>query len=109
MKRVGGEAKARQSDVHLTWACARDLGMPRGAFTVWRRDRGDERCSKPERVTDWPSGSGSRVLGWADVAAVVRVTYTPVDPAAPSGLFVYRTEGSVDSIVGAEVLSLIHI
>ncbi len=103
MKRVGSEVKARQSDVHLTWACARDLGMPRGAFTVWRRDRGDERFSKPERVTDWPSGSGSRVLGWADVAAVVRVTYTPVDPAASSGLFVYRTEGSVDSIVGAEV------
>ncbi len=28
-------------DIHLTWACAKELGVPRGPFTVWTRPRSD--------------------------------------------------------------------
>ena len=102
LERVGAQVKQRQSDLHLWWACAHDLGMPREPFTVWRRDRGDEQLRPPLQFTEQQDISGGRLLKWFDEAAVVRVTYRPLNSGAPSGVFLYRTERSHESLVGAE-------
>ena len=31
----------QMGDIRLTWACAKELGVPRGPFTVWTRPRSD--------------------------------------------------------------------
>ena len=103
LHRVGEQVKAREGDVHLTWACAKTLGMPRGPFQVWRRDRGDTLWRKPTHLSRWPAADGGQLLAWGQEAAAVRVTYRPLDPAAPSGLVVYRTAAGVVDTVGADI------
>ena len=102
--RVMDQVKRRAGDVHLTWACAPKLGMPRGPFQVWRRGRSVEPWQDVRELVVVPESSGRAVrLGWGVEAAVIRVTYRPVDPTGPSGLFVYRTGGGVVDTVGAEI------
>ena len=103
LHRVGEQVKAREGDVHLTWACAKTLGMPRGPFQVWRRDRGDTLWRNPTHLSRWPAADGGQLLAWGQEAAAVRVTYRPLDPAAPSGLVVYRTAAGVVDTVGADI------
>jgi len=103
LHQVSDQVKAREGDIHLTWACAKTLGMPRGPFQVWRRDRVDDRWRKPTQLSVWPAVGGGELLVWGEEAAAVQVTYRPLDPAAESGLSVYRTAAGIVDTVGAAV------
>lgn len=92
-------ARGRSLDIHLWWACARDLGVPLGPFLVWTRPSKDrvEGVDVRQRFT----GDGLR-LTWGGVeAGCVEVSFAQGDPSRPSALFLYRTGGSLWEAVGA--------
>jgi hypothetical protein len=89
----------RSQDVHVWWACSRTLGVPRGPFTVWTRPARDVLRKAKTSVTGQSDGTW---ITWGGIeAAAVEVTFTQVDPTAPSAVFGYRTGGSLWDAVGA--------
>ena len=93
-------AKLRSGDVHVTWACNRLLGVPRGAFTVWTRLGADDEL---ERADLRPEADADGVLvTWGSTeAAVVEVTYQPIDVSRSSRVQLHRTAGSLSDLVAA--------
>lgn len=87
-------------DIHLTWACSADLGVPRGPFTVWTRERREDKLEKVDVALNW-RGQGIG-LWWGGVeASCVDVVCDVVDPAKPVGLFLLRTAPNVNDTVAA--------
>ena len=93
-------AKLRSGDVHVTWACNRLLGVPRGAFTLWARLGADDEL---ERADLRPEADADGVLvTWGSTeAAVVEVTYQPIDVTRSSRVQLHRTAGALSDLVAA--------
>ena len=90
--------RRRGGDVHLWWACATDVGVPREPFTVWKRPPG-----KARRVRHTTSGdSQGTLIRWGAVEAVtIEVTLRPQTASAGSTLLAYRGAGTLWDAVGA--------
>ena len=67
----------RDQDVHVWWACAAALGVPRGPFTVWVGNPSTKRV-KEVPVTTVPHAAGlAMTWGGAEAAHIlVAVSYT---------------------------------
>ena len=92
--------KGRDLDIHVWWACAKELGVPRAPFVVWTRTPGDK--LQDVAVREVSTDDGSLVTWGGDEAACVQVTFRPVDAGLPSALLLYRTSDSVWEVVGAQ-------
>lgn len=90
--------RRRGGDVHLWWACAKDVGVPREPFTVWQRSPG-----KARRVRHTTSGdSQGTLIRWGGAeAATIEVTLRPQTASAGSTLLAYRGAGTLWDVVGA--------
>lgn len=88
----------RSQDIHLTWACAATLGVPRRPFQVWVRAPKDSPQSVDASVE---GGADARVLWPGGEAACLRVTCRPVDPSQPVAVFAMRTVEGTDAVVSA--------
>ena len=93
----------QMGDIRLTWACAKELGVPRGPFTVWTRPRSGDKLGDTRLVTF--SQDNDLGLWWGGIeAAVVSVSCTVVDPSRPVALFLYRTAPSLHDSVAAQAI-----
>ena len=97
------QTRLRSMDIHLTWACTAELGVPRGPFTVWIRKRAASKLREVEVRTFFrPEGLG---LWWGGVeAALVDITCDVVDPSRPVAVFLYRTSPSLYDAVAAKAV-----
>ena len=95
--------RRRGTDIHLAWVCAKGLGVPRGPFTVWTRERGERRLHDVDTITfQRPEGLG---IWWGGrEAASVEVICEVDDPSRPVALFLYRTSPSLHDVVSATAL-----
>ncbi len=95
-------AMGRNADIHVTWACSDQLGVPREPFLVWTRKQARVKTRAVKTVlTSRPEGLR---LTWGGVeAAVIDVTFDPIDSKQPSALFVFRTGGTLWDTVGSAV------
>jgi hypothetical protein len=86
------------ADVHLRWACAKELGVPTQPFMVWRRRPSD----RPE-PSDFVSHQlkGGLAIRWGQLAAYVEVRCQPINPSRAVGLFVTRSGAGLRQTVGA--------
>ena len=82
--------RARAMDIRLTWACAKELGVPYGPFTVWTRD---PRTTSSRPWTRRPRGPvKASSFWWGGVeAARVRVACDVGSLSRPVGLYLFRT------------------
>ena len=98
---LDAESLRRHSmDVHVTWTCAKDLGLPFGPFTVWTRaSRGKhlQQVAHEEFGTD----DGLGLWWYGKEAATVAVTCTPIDPSLAVGLILFRTSPQLQDAVAA--------
>jgi hypothetical protein len=102
-EQVGEHLKARYGDIRLTWACAKELGVPYGPFTVWIRDRSEDALKRVDVVT-WGTPDGLAFWWGGQEAARVRVSCDVGSTAHPVGLFLFRTPPSLhDTIAAAAV------
>ena len=92
--------RARSGDIRVTWATAKELGVPYGPFTVWTRDRPDDRM-EPVDVTSWWSNGGLAFWWGGEQAARVRVECEVGSLTEPVGLFLFRTSPSLPDAVAA--------
>lgn len=90
--------KRRPADIQLRWACAKQLGVPFGPFTVWQRSPKDS----PKRVDASTRQRGESLeLRWGFVAAIIEVDCTVRDGTRAAALFATRTGGGLAETVGA--------
>jgi len=93
----------RNDDIHLTWACSHELGVPRGPFLVWVRRKRSQLKSRAVKPVVSARPEGLRIRWGGVEAAVVDVTFDPVDSKQPSALFLFRTGGSLWDTVGSAI------
>ena len=90
-------------DVRLVWACSRDLGVPRTAFTVWTRPRADKQAVKrvplTRAVTD-----GELVIWGGEEVAEVSLSIEVFDPWSPVAVFLLRAGTRVRTAVAVEAV-----
>lgn len=91
-------------DVHLSWSCGPTLGVPHGPFTVWTRDRTQDKLEQSPVST---FGNGRRTqLWWSGVeASCVQVQCDALDPTRPVGLFLLRTAPQVQDTLAATAVT----
>ncbi len=88
----------RPAEVHLRWACAKELGVPTQPFVVWRR-RPDDR---PEPIDPRTRPvKGGLAISWGTVAAYVEVECEPLDSGRAVGLLVTYSGTGLPYTVGA--------
>ena len=92
----------RDQDVHVWWACAAALGVPRGPFTVWVGNPSTKRV-KEVPVTTVPHAAGLAMTWGGAEAAHIMVECDPIDPTASVAVFAHRTAASMDDVVAADV------
>ena len=92
----------RDQDVHVWWACAAALGVPRGPFTVWVGNPSTKRV-KEVPVTTVPHAAGLAMTWGGAEAAHILVECDPIDPTASVAVFAHRTAASMDDVVAADV------
>src|SRR5438034_336085 len=95
--------RLRSMDIYLTWACATELGVPHGPFTVWTRKDASAKLRKVDvRPFFRPEGLG---ISWGGVeAGLVEITCRVVDPSRPVAAFLYRTSPSLYDAVAAKAV-----
>lgn len=94
------ELRARSGDIRVTWAAAKELGVPYGPFTVWTRGRQDDRLEQVE-VTSWWAEEGLAFWWGGTQAARVRVQCDVGSTSQPVGLFLFRTAPSLYDAVAS--------
>ncbi len=92
--------RARSMDIRLTWACAKELGVPYGPFTVWTRDKQDG-ALEPVECSTWWTGDGLAFWWGGEEAARVRVECDVGSLSRPVGLYLFRTSPSLHDAVAA--------
>lgn len=102
-KRILESVKGRR-DVRLAWACSPDLGVPRGAFTVWTRENAGSGLSGARFATR-EVRDGQLVTWGGEEATDVRVGVAVLDPTRPVGLYLLRTGTRVRVAVAAVVVN----
>lgn len=95
--------RARSGDIRVTWAAAKELGVPYGPFTVWTRDRQDDRMDSVEYTSWWTEGGLAFWWGGTQ-AARVRVQCDVGSTSQPVGLFLFRTTPSLYDAVASAVV-----
>jgi len=103
LERLKTIRELRPTEIHLRWACARELGVPAEPFLVWRRPRGDERAEPVDLQTR--QVRGGIALSWGRPAAYVEVRCSPLDPTRAVGLLVTRGGVSLRETVGADAVT----
>lgn len=88
----------RPAEVHLRWACAKELGVPTQPFVVWRRRPEDRPEAADPRIRQRKGGLG---ISWGRLAAYVEVECQPIDPGKAVALFVTRSGAGLRQTVGA--------
>jgi hypothetical protein len=96
--------RARAMDIRLTWACAKELGVPYGPFTVWTRDKQDDDLKATEPSTWW-TGDGLGFWWGGEEAARVRVECDVGSLSQPVGLYLFRTSPSLHDAVAAAAVT----
>ena len=97
------ESVKDRRDVRLAWSCSPDLGVPRGAFTVWTRKAG-RRALSGVGFSTRDVYDGELVTWGGEEAADVRVEVSVADPTRPVGLYLLRTGTRVRVAVAAAVV-----
>ena len=96
-KRLKRMRETRPAEVHLRWACSKELGVPTQPFMVWRRRPADR--PKPSDFMSRPR-KGGLGMWWGQLAAYVEVRCQPIDPSQAVGLFVSRSGSGLRQTVG---------
>lgn len=102
VKRLKRMRVTRPAEVHLRWACSKELGVPTQPFMVWRR-RPEDR-PEPSDFVSRPR-TGGLAIWWGRLAAFVEVRCQPIDPSQAVGLFVSRSGSGLRQTVGAAAVS----
>lgn len=102
------QVRRRSGDVHIWWACSRDLGVPRAPFTVWARARDPKSdpltAVKSRRLwVDLDTGHALHDFGGLEIA-VATIAWTPSDPSQPSRVELYRAAGEPADLVAVEAV-----
>jgi hypothetical protein len=96
--------ETRSMDIRLTWACAKELGVPYGPFTVWTREAADDSLKEVE-FSSWWTSDGLAIWWGGDEAARVRVACDVGTISEPVALYLFRTSPSLHDATAAIALS----
>ena len=94
----------RSGDIRLTWACAKELGVPYGPFNVWARSPAKDGMKKANIFT-WSTPDGLAFWWGGEEAARVHVACHVNSTANPVGLFLSRTSPSLYDTVAATAVT----
>ncbi|MBG6240056.1 hypothetical protein IWX78_003047 [Mycetocola sp. CAN_C7] len=94
------QLRARAGDIRVTWAAAKELGVPYGPFTVWTRGRQDDRMETVDVIT-WQAEGGLAFWWGGTQAARIRVRCDVDSINQPVGLFLFRTSPSLYDAVAS--------